>query len=285
VAVIAQTAETRTVSHVGGMTVIPRRPQRVAVLGWNDEVVALGIHPVAAGGDGWRGFAPHVQAGMAEARLIDSSGGGPDLEALAAAKPDVIIATALIATSAAQLNRIAPTVLLEPAQQEWRQRFRDVALVLDRTAEANARLAQLETRITRTRAELQARLGHETVALVRVFAREYRLYGRSYSGPLLYDDLGLAMPSLVRSTVGQHDVVRLSIEGLAQLDADHLLLMTEEHIPVSFQVRERLTAHPLWRAMPAVRAGRVHLVPDLMMRGGIIGRELMLDRLLQELAP
>ena len=284
-ALLAEDATTRTIGHVQGTSVIPRHPQRVAVLGWNDEAVALGVVPVAAGGDGWRGFAPHLRDHLVGTRMIDSSGGGPDLEGLAEAKPDLIVAAWFWLNAYPALSRIAPTVVLQPSHQEWRQRFRDLALVLDRQAEAESRLAALDLKIAETRVAIHARIGDQTVALVRVFAREYRLYGKSFSGPLLYDDLGLTVPQMVRDTAWNGDVTRLSIEGLCRLDADHILLMTEEHIPVSFQVRGRLEAHPLWARIPAVKAGQVHLVPDLVMRGGIIAREQMLDVLRQALAP
>lgn len=282
---VAEDGATRTLRHVQGTSVVPRHPLRVAVLGWNDEVAALGVVPVAAGGDGRRGFAEHLRPLLAGARLIDTSGGGPDLEALAAAKPDVIVAAWLWQTSYAALSRIAPTVVLQSAHWEWRERFRDIALVLDRQAEGEARLARLDAHLGAAREAIRARIGDESVALVRVFAREYRLYGRGFSGPILYQDLGLTPPALIRELAWKRDMVQLSIEGLCRLDADHLLLMTEDEIPVSMQVRERLADHPLWRRLRAVRDGHVHEVPNILMRGGIIARELMADRMRELLAP
>lgn len=280
----SEDATTLTVRHAQGVATIPRQPQRVAVLGWNDEVVALGIHPVAASGEGWRGFAAYLREGLDGAVMIDGTGGSPDLEALAACHPDVIVAASVWQNGIQALSRIAPTVVLQPAQSEWRQRFRDLGLVLNRREVAEARLAQVEQRIAAAKAAIHARIGNETVAMVRVFAREYRLYGRGYSGPLLYEDLGLAMPQMVKDS-GAREVTRMSIEGLSRLDADHILLMTEEHLAVSFQVRDRLAVHPLWAQLPAVRAGHVSLVPDMLMRGGIISRELTLDLLVKALAP
>ena len=276
--VIAEDERTRTIRHVQGVSVIPRHPQRVAVLGWNDEVVSLGVRPVAASGDGRRGFVEHLQPYLQDTLLIDSSGGGPDLEALAAAKPDLIITSWFWQTSNDAITRIAPTIVLQPAHWEWHERVRDLGLVLDRQREADERLAALDAKITDARTAIAARIGNQSVALLRVWAREYRLYGHGFSGPLLYSDLGLQPPELVRELVWNRDVVQLSIEGLIDLDADHLLLMTEESLPVSFQVQDRLTTHPVWQRLKAVRAGHVHTVPNQLMRGGVIARELMVER-------
>lgn len=284
-AVLAQDEHTRTVRHVQGTSVIPRRPRRVALLGWNDEVVSLGVVPVAAASDGRHGFVEHLRPLMADTLLIDSAGGGPDLEALAAAKPDLIIASWFWQTSTAAITRIAPTVVLQPAHWEWRERVRDLGLILDRQREAEERLAALDAQIASARAAIAARIGDQSVALLRVYAREYRLYGHGFSGPLLYSDLGLQPPGLVRELAWKRDVVQLSIEGLVDLDADHLLLMTEETLPVSFQVQERLTTHPLWRRLKAVRAGHVYTVPNELMRGGVIARGLMVERMRMLLAP
>jgi iron complex transport system substrate-binding protein len=283
--VVAEDATTRTIRHVQGVSVIPRHPQRVAVLGWNDEVAALGVVPVAASGDGRRGFVAHLQPYLQGTRLIDASGGGPDLEALAAAKPDLIITSWSWQTSNDAITRIAPTIVLQPAHWEWHERVRDLGLVLDRQREADERLAALDAKIAEARTAIAARIGTQSVALLRVWAREYRLYGHGFSGPLLYLDLGLQPPALVRDLAWQRDVVQLSIEGLVDLDADHLLLMTEETLPVSFQVQDRLTTHPLWRRLKAVRAGHVHTVPNELMRGGVIARELMVERMRALLAP
>jgi ABC-type Fe3+-hydroxamate transport system substrate-binding protein len=267
------------VVHVHGTAIIPARPQRVASLGWNDELLAIGVRPHAAAGNGAMGFEPYLSDQLEGTVLVDVTSGGPDLEMLAAAKPDLIIAVWYWQGSQAQLEAIAPTVVLQPGHWFWRERFLDVAALVGRAEQGRARLAEVERRIASTRERIHRRVGEGTVAMLRVFAREYRLYGHGYSGPLLYGDLGLHPPSLVASMGSDSDVMRLSLEGLTALDADHLLLMYEERVPISRQELDRLLAHPVWQRLPAVRAGQVHVVPDLLMRGGVISREMMLDRL------
>lgn len=267
------------VEHVHGTAIIPARPQRVASLGWNDELLAVGVRPHAAAGNGATGFEPHLADRLHGTIMVDVTAGGPDLEALAAAKPDLIIAVWYWQGNQAQLEAIAPTVVLQPGHWHWRERFLDVAALVGRLDEGRARLAAVEAQITAVRERIHRRIGDGTVAMLRVYAREYRLYGHGYSGPLLYGDLGLRPPSIVAAAGDSRDLIRLSLEGITTLDADHLLLMYEERVPISRYELDRLSSHPVWRRLPAVRAGHVYPVPDLLMRGGVISREVILDRL------
>lgn len=272
------------VRHAQGISVIPARPQRVAVFGFTDEVLALGVQPCAAGGD-FRGFDPLLAPLLEGTRLVDHTGGMPDLETLAEVRPDLIITVWYWLPSYTHFSAIAPTVVMQPGQADWRARFLDVAAVLGRPAEGEARLARLDEKLADARTRLHRVVGEGSVAMLRIFAREYRLYGRGYSGPLLYDDLGFKPAGLVKQLAWDKDAVRLSLEGLLALDADYLFLMHEERVPISGHELAHLTEHPAWQALPAVRAGHVYPVDDLLMRGGIIAREKMLDDLLALMEP
>src|SRR5690606_34523600 len=123
---------------------------------------------------------------------LDGNAKAPDLEAIAAQRPDLIVASWFWNPSWEALERIAPTVLLQPAHWEWRHRVRDLATVLDRVAEGERVLADLDAHLATVRADLDRALQGRSVALLRVYAREFRLYGFGYAGPLLYGDLGFA---------------------------------------------------------------------------------------------
>ncbi|MGV9797655.1 serine/threonine-protein kinase [Mycobacterium sp. NPDC003449] len=111
----------RTLSHVHGTTELTARPKAVAAIGPGDAdaVLALGVQPVAIGSPtsalpGWEQSAvtsdPAVLTGFT------------DTSAVAAAKPDVIIATGDLDDSTfAKLEAIAPTVTRPTdAAEKWR---------------------------------------------------------------------------------------------------------------------------------------------------------------------
>jgi len=92
-----------TVEHAFGTTTLPARPERVATVAWaNHEVpLALGIVPVGFaranfGDDDGDGVLPGVAARLedlgAEVPPLFDEGDGIDFEAVAASRPDVILA-------------------------------------------------------------------------------------------------------------------------------------------------------------------------------------------------
>src|SRR5215217_5551488 len=92
-----------TVRHAFGTTVIEKKPERVATVAWaNHEVpLALGIVPVGMaranfGDDDADGILPWVAAKLdelkAETPVLFDEGDGIDFEAVAATRPDVILA-------------------------------------------------------------------------------------------------------------------------------------------------------------------------------------------------
>src|SRR5690606_23443011 len=110
-----------TVEHALGTTVIPARPERVATVSWaNHEVpLALGVVPVGFaaanfGDDDGDGLLPWVAARLqelgAEPPALFDEGDGIDFEAVAATRPDVILAaySGLSRADYETLSQIAP---------------------------------------------------------------------------------------------------------------------------------------------------------------------------------
>jgi iron complex transport system substrate-binding protein len=277
VAVVGRKNGRRLIAHVGGVSSVPDRPQRIVALEWADELLAIGVMPVAASADGQNRFPGYLRSRLQGAVELVTNAGAPDLETLAALKPDLIVMGWFQLALWPQLERIAPTVVLQPSHWTWRERFRDLALVSGRETEGEAALAHVEGRLEAAKHRIEAAAPGQSVALLRIFAREFRLYGYGYSGPLLYGDLALPPPKLVKQLAWDQDPVRLSLEGLSLLDADVILLMTDDgdRIPVSYQVADRLLNHPLWNSLKAVRHQRVFGVPNRMMRGGALARAEM----------
>lgn len=112
-----------TIEHAFGTTVIPARPLRVATVAWaNHEVpLALGVIPVGFaradfGDDDGDGILPWVSARLNELDapppVLFDEGDGIDFDAVAAVRPDVILAaySGLTRADYDTLSQIAPTV-------------------------------------------------------------------------------------------------------------------------------------------------------------------------------
>ena len=112
-----------TVPHAFGETTVPARPERVATVAWaNHEVpLALGIVPVGFaranfGDDDGDGLLPWVAERLdqlnADVPPLFDEGDGIDFEAVAATRPDVILAaySGLSRSDYETLSKIAPVI-------------------------------------------------------------------------------------------------------------------------------------------------------------------------------
>lgn len=278
----------RLVTHAAGRTFVADHPRRVASVEFADELLALGVTPIGEVGSWGNTFQPRLRPWLADATYL----GGEDLprsvrlEAVYAARPDLIIADVALADTAAALARIAPTVVLRKGNNHDLDRLRDLGRVLGREARAEAAVDWYTRKTAAARRVLAAALGDATIGLARVQHRRLKLYGNDwFIGPLLYRELGLHPPALIDRLVGARVNAWLPDELLPELDADHLLLMIPP-IRTPEIILAELARDPAWRLVPAARAGHVHPVPtDPWFGGGVIARALVIDELLRRFAP
>ena len=202
------------------------------------------------------------------------------LERILATHPDLILADAGTPFSIDQLRRVAPTVVMRVASAE--QRLLDVGTVLGLRDRAEARLAEHAEKMQRARALLAPFAATETVALLRVHQKQFRLYGdRLGCAPVLFDVLGLRPSPLVQRRVIEPGLSQspLSEESLALLDADRVFLYVDP--PAQARTHLLLARNPVWRTLPAVRAGRVHRLTSAIIWNSVLARERMVDDVLE----
>lgn len=240
----------RTVTDdTGREVVIPVDPQRIVSLR-GEQITAplleLGANLVASDGNvnaNVNGGRPYVRGAfdILDFRFETSAitwVGDPnnfDIEAIAAAQPDLIIAPAVPATTdrLAQLEAIAPAVLLVFASNDPRltgdnssldryQRIADWAGRLDRFNELRALFTE---RIERTRAVIAETIG-DPAAIVVAHLDKYG--GPNFQSQRHYDMLtevidliGFSYPQIVAEVAGPS--LSLSAELLPQLQSDFLV--------------------------------------------------------------
>ncbi|GLZ34729.1 hypothetical protein Lesp02_69160 [Lentzea sp. NBRC 105346] len=104
-----------TVKHEFGEVTVPKKPERVVALGWNDVALANVLDAVVVGAvrspDPASPNLPYVKALLSD-EVLTLDPANPDFGKVAALQPDLILATsaALDAGKYAELSKIAPTV-------------------------------------------------------------------------------------------------------------------------------------------------------------------------------
>lgn len=271
----------RTVEHALGTTEIPARPERVVVLdtGELDSVLSLGVTPVGAvTTDVAEGFLSYL-AEDADGVAVVGTIAEPNLEAIAALEPDLILSNKVRHEDLYdQLSRIAPTVFAERVGAVWKDNLRLDAEALGLEAEAETALADYEERA----AALGESLDDPVVSPLRFVGGTLRAYtAQSFIGTVLAD-IGLAQIELPTEEVPTF--AELSPEELTQADAD-VVLYSSYGADDESGLAEAL-AGPLWPRLTAVQEGRAYAVEDDVFFTGIGLRaaNLQLDALEELLA-
>jgi iron complex transport system substrate-binding protein len=280
----ADAAFPRTITHDKGKTELKAKPKRVVALDNSlvEAVIALDT-PLVGGIGSYRdqkGFPPYLGdavKGTKDVGPIDS----PNLEAIAALKPDVIVsATVRHEDLYDQLSKIAPTVFVETTGPIWKENVTLLGQVFGEEEKAKAKLAAYETRAKKIGDAINAKVKGKdgkspaTFSLVRFLDGPTRIYlPKTFSGIIL-TDMGLARPA------NQQDQkefnIEISEEQIAQADADHIFMTT---FSGGAERKEKFLANPLWKRLNAVQAGNVHEVADetWMTSVSLQGADLVLD--------
>jgi len=243
---------TRRVRHALGVAQVPLRPQRVLPLDANEleQVVALGLDPVGTIPD----RLPHLPKSAYDVRSALTAAYEVKLETVAELAPDVILGPTFYITedNHPALSRIAPTLAIDRAGfRRWREELRFVARALGASEQAEAQLARYARRVRDVRAAIGPQaLAKSTVTTFLGGDENVRLYVRGFPNTVL-DDVGVRPPGQDRLVPAGDEEVELSLERLAELEADVLIRC---EIPTG---RSSLDDNALYRRLAAVRAGRV----------------------------
>ena len=285
VEIVEQGAGYRIVRHAAGTTRVPANPKRICALSAADELLALGVMPIAHSiNDG--NFPDYLAEPLADVPWIPNVYGAhlPNLEAVVRMQPDLILTRSTSRQTYVQLSRIAPVVVLLDHLSDYRQRLLDVGTIVGRRPRAEARLAWYNAKVDAAKTVLHKTLGEKTMGMMVVRPRVYRLFGdERHVSPLLYDDLQIGRPELVRNRTWSST---MSPEQLLHFDADYLILAIDAATE-GRRTYDALREHPIWQRVPAVMHDRVLVVQKWRHWSdcGILGRARSIDDVLRLVSP
>ncbi|WP_175477160.1 ABC transporter substrate-binding protein [Ruania alba] len=280
-----------TVEHAMGSTDVECTPQRVVTLGQGqtDSVLALGVTPVGVVSpwtDDWYSYLPDE---VNEAEVLGTEL-EPDLEAIAALEPDVILGSKLRHEALYdQLSQIAPTVFSETIGVTWKENVSLWSEALCLEEEGEQIVTEYEERAAALGSALAERDEADTeVSMIRFMPDQVRIYLTGFPGSVLRD-AGLQRPEAqqVEDWASSDQLIEISEERIPEMDGDVIFQMvSSEHYAqqgsqtVDEQI-ERWTSTDLWQNLSAVQAGNVVVVDESHwnLGGGIGSANAMLDDL------
>jgi len=254
-----------TVDTAFGPVEVAEEPQRVVALGWSDAetALALGVEPVGAsdwlgfGGDGVGPWAEDLYTQPPE--IISTL--EPELEAIAALQPDLILDTRSDGTQERYdaLSQIAPTVGIPEGAESytttWEQQLDLVGQALGREEEADQLQDDVDQSLADA-AEANPQFAGTTVAVGARTAEEWGAYTSGDSRVQLMEALGFEQSPQVEELATDGFYVPVSNEQLELLDADLTVVF-----PI-FVEAATITDDPLFQALPSVSEGRSVVLED-----------------------
>ncbi len=256
----------RTIVHAMGETTLDALPQRIVCLdtGEMDTMVGLNLKPV--GVIDWTGTGsppPYLEADLGAVDMVGTIR-EPDLEAIAALGPDLILSNRIRHEAIyEQLSAIAPTVMGHAPGNVWRQNFKLYAQTLGREVEAAEAVLVYEERVRALNESLPD--PRPTVSVIRVTGETLRYYQRSNFLGTVLTDLGFPRPEA--QNVDDFALLNQSLETLGEAgDGDVIVLSV---VGGESDFSKAMLESPLWQSLPAVQNNRLLIVDDNIWIAGL----------------
>jgi ABC-type Fe3+-citrate transport system substrate-binding protein len=249
----------RTVNHTMGTTTITGTPKRIVALEFSfvDDLGAVGVQPVGIADDNDRArVIPKVRDEIGNPASVGLRA-TPNLETISSLHPDLIIADAdRHATLLPQLQKIAPTIVLDSLKQTYRPQLHS-AIVIGQAINKCGLMARRVQQSKLIMAKLRAKVpgGEKRTALFGVASTAaFNAHASTNYAPSLLAELGVksAFP------VGAKDEPQkqITLEGLIAMNPD-ILFVADAQANSQFQ---KFKTSPLWQSLKAVQGNQVYVV-------------------------
>lgn len=279
----AAPTEQKLTDGLGNEVTIPANPQRIIASYLEDHLAALGVKPVAQ----WS-----VANGVQD-YLKDSLDGIPTIpydlpfEAVTSFTPDLLIiggAAAVKGDKYTNYAKIAPTyVLNDETNADWRKALLTIGEVLNKKDAAQKALDDYDAKAAEAKEKLQGVAAGQSAAAIWLVSKQfYVVSDNASSGTVLYNDLGLTVPDVVKeiTAAGAGNWNAISLEKLAELNVDHLFLVNSDKASGSEALND-----PIWQSISAVKNGNVYEYDSTSswLYSGAIANSQIIDDVLESI--
>lgn len=290
----AAAQDTRSYTAANGTFDIPVAPQRIVAL--NDQIVALPLYELGAPIVGSAGRTDaqgnHFLRGGMDTLGIDYANtdidyigafNAIDVEAVAALQPDLIIGGPYTDPAIAeQLQKVAPTLIINNNALGIVETLRAFADISGRTGNFEARLKRYEDNVARTRTYLE----HPediSVTMTFVFPEGAEMWVYKHDGNLgavaqVVRDLGFRQTAAMQALPAPEGT--LSPELIQSLDADFIFGFYRQQpdaTPASIRAAYEKFAPGFCQALTACQNGQFILLPGPTFGPTMTGLELALE--------
>ncbi|ALP35363.1 Fe3+-citrate ABC transporter substrate-binding protein [Paenibacillus sp. IHB B 3084] len=278
-----------TVKDDHGEVKLDKPAERIVVLEWTftEDLIALGVQPVGnADNDDYKLWVTQ------EAKLADSvtdigTRGEPNLEAIAALKPDLIISNAdNNAAIYAQLKGIAPTIEYDPYKgngydyDRMVEIFKQIAIATGKTEQADKVLSELDQHYIEAKATLEkAGKANSHYALTQAFTAQNAASLR------MFKDNSLVVGTLAKlgmvndwksDKTEKYGFSTVGIEALPAVQDSHFIYITQKTDDVFGAAMKN---NSVWKELNFVKEKRIYPLDGTTWTfGGPISSKVLVDQ-------
>ncbi|EST55504.1 iron siderophore-binding protein [Brevibacillus panacihumi W25] len=271
-----------TIKHAMGETTIKGTPQRVVMLTTQgvETLLALGVKPVGAVGSFTdpTTFYDFVKPQLEGVQVVGSES-QPNLEAIAALKPDLILGMKFRQEKVyQQLSAIAPTVFVEEPRGDWKANFMLFAEAVNKKAEGEKVLEDWNKKVAAFKEKVGDKLSTE-VSVVRFMPGRVRIYYNDTFLGAIMKDLGLSRPAAQNQEKFADEVTK---ERIPEMDGDIMFYFTyETGDGEGSKLEKEWTNESLWKNLNVVKNNRAYKVDDTIWNtsGGVIAANKVVDEM------
>lgn len=287
-----------TIKHGLDTTEIQGTPSRIVALEYTyaEDLIALGIQPVGvADVKGYKTWV-NTSPGLADSVQDVGTRQEPNLEAIMALEPDLIITSDFRAKDIYdKLSEIAPTLAFSPYQdengvdqyQEMIDTFNTIAEVVGKQAEAKQVLAQLDEAYKDAASKIEAAgKGNAEFTLVQAFSNQnspvFRIFTDNSMAVQILNKIGLqnAFKDPAFEVYGYSEK---SVEAFPALQDSEFLYIVQDNDNV---FETQLKENQVWKNLNFVKENRTYaLGGDSWVFGGPLSAKTLVDKAVSILAP
>ncbi|BBC29302.1 ABC transporter, substrate-binding protein [Streptomyces graminofaciens] len=287
-----------SVAHKYGSTTIKSEPKRIVTVGLTDQDSVLALGTVPVGTTEWLGgykgavgpWAADKLGGAEAPTVLKDTGTGPQVEKIAALKPDLILAvySGLTKEQYESLSKFAPVVAQPKKYNDygvpWQEQTETIGKALGKSEEAAKVVEETEEEIAAAVEEHPEFKGKSAV-----MATPYEgmfVFGSQDPRSHLLTDLGFSLPADLDKVIGDQFGANISKERVDLLDQDALVWQVGDVVKDAAKLHKDAS----YKDLGVVKEGREVYVNETgdygnaLSMGTVLSLRYVVERLVPQLS-
>lgn len=266
----AASTDTRVIKYLDQEYTLPAKTERIVITGAveaMEDSIVLDVNPIGAISFSGK-FPPLFESITKDAKSIGEKT-EPNFETILSLKPDVILGSTKFKPEVLEkLEKIAPTIPYSHVSTNWEANLKLLGQLSGKEAQADEEIAKYKADLDAAKTQIGDSLKDKKVVAVRIRGGEVYVYPAAvFFNPVLYEDLGIAVPAEVEAAKAQELV---SKEKFAEMNPDYLFIQfSPDENKDTPQALDDFQQDPIIKSLNAFKNDKVFVnVVDPLAQGG-----------------